>query len=1034
MQQNDGNLRHLISAGLVANFFLIVCSLAVAQTKGERSKPITPSAITQAHKPAPAGVHTVDTGLNGTTDLFVPLLGSGAQTDQISCSNSLSVHNPTYSPANVQVFLFHLNQSNPAPAVYNDTLAPQETRRYGRPEETLFGETGPSVLRVVSDRSLVVRSAHEPVSPSPESAVRRPASEGVMQQYSAPIPAGFAMAEGRKTKLLGVHAPGLVTSVPDDTVIGLVETTGDAALVRISLVDETGSVLAGRDINLSGFEPRLHNLGELLSGSTASRAGLEVEILSGPGKVIAFGSALSSNLSGLDSKVRDDQLEASADDKGKSGKAVDKVALPESAPAPQKVSQSGMLAGSGLSGQIAVWTGATALGNSSISQNGPNGNVFIGANPSQVEGSRLNVDGEGRLLAITATNYQGDAAIQGSSTSGKGVVGSSVMEAGIMGGSVSNAGVLGTSESGRGVQGMSKTLSGVYGESEMLHGVGGLSKGGGFGVLGRAEGTSLAGVHGRGTGDADGVQGEAEGGGIGVKGKSSSAAGVMGESSGSAPGVEGKGNPGVRGESTSGGVGVEGKGNPGLRGESTGGVGVEGKGNPGLRGEGTGGGTGVVGESTTGRGVEGRSDSRGGVVGISNTSVGVTGESTSSNGVQGKSDSGVGVAGISTSSAGVIGESTSGHGVEGRSTSDTGVEGVSLSGVGVEGRSQSHSGVEGESNSGIGVFGSSQSASGVEGRSDNRSGVSGTSPSWLGVRGESTDGYGVQGSSQSSLGIGGFSKSGTGVQGRSDSGYGLLGISTSSNGIQGESKSLRGVVGISEERSGVLGLGTNGVAVSGESTGSAGGFFTTGTRASYGIVAGCLEGVPSCRAALLNGSLQTVGVKFFHIDHPLYPASKYLNHASVESSEIKNLYDGLAVLDGNGEAVVTLPEWFEALNKEFRYQLTAVGAAGPNLYVAEEVANNRFRIAGGTPGMKVLWQVTGNRQDAYAKANPMEVEENKSDAERGHYLNPELFGQPKEKNILRLYNSDFPRPIAENKLQGENRGSAVMSMKAEPPK
>jgi hypothetical protein len=40
---------------------------------------------------------------------------------------------------------------------------------------------------------------------------------------------------------------------------------------------------------------------------------------------------------------------------------------------------------------------------------------------------------------------------------------------------------------------------------------------------------------------------------------------------------------------------------------------------------------------------------------------------------------------------------------------------------------------------------------------------------------------------------------------------------------------------------------------------------------------------------------------------------------------MKNLYDGVVRLDGNGEAAVELPQWFDALNQEFRYQLTAIG-------------------------------------------------------------------------------------------------------------
>ena len=133
----------------------------------------------------------------------------------------------------------------------------------------------------------------------------------------------------------------------------------------------------------------------------------------------------------------------------------------------------------------------------------------------------------------------------------------------------------------------------------------------------------------------------------------------------------------------------------------------------------------------------------------------------------------------------------------------------------------------------------------------------------------------------------------------------------------------------------------------------------------------------------VNGSVNS-NVKMFKIDDPLDPEHKYLYHASIESSEMKNMYDGVATLDANGEAVVELPAWFEALNRDFRYQLTAVGAPGPNLYIKEKVRNNRFRIGGGEPGAEVSWQVTGVRHDAWANAHPLQVEQEKSLAERGH--------------------------------------------------
>jgi hypothetical protein len=135
------------------------------------------------------------------------------------------------------------------------------------------------------------------------------------------------------------------------------------------------------------------------------------------------------------------------------------------------------------------------------------------------------------------------------------------------------------------------------------------------------------------------------------------------------------------------------------------------------------------------------------------------------------------------------------------------------------------------------------------------------------------------------------------------------------------------------------------------------------------------------------------------IDHPLDPANKYLYHSVVESPDMMNVYNGNVVLDAAGEVWVELPEWFDALNRDFRYQLTAIGAPGPNLYVADKVSANRFRIAGGEPGMEVSWLVTGVRQDNYAVENRIQVEEDKPEKERGRYLHPEAYGLPRTMSV-----------------------------------
>jgi hypothetical protein len=142
----------------------------------------------------------------------------------------------------------------------------------------------------------------------------------------------------------------------------------------------------------------------------------------------------------------------------------------------------------------------------------------------------------------------------------------------------------------------------------------------------------------------------------------------------------------------------------------------------------------------------------------------------------------------------------------------------------------------------------------------------------------------------------------------------------------------------------------------------------------------------------VSGTL-TKGGGSFKIDHPLDPANKYLSHSFVESPDMMNIYNGNAVLDARGEAVIQLPDWFEALNRDFRYQLTCIGGFAP-VYIASKIAGGQFRIGGGQPGLEVSWQVTGIRQDAYANAHRIPVEEEKPAAERGHYLHPDAFGQP----------------------------------------
>jgi hypothetical protein len=135
-------------------------------------------------------------------------------------------------------------------------------------------------------------------------------------------------------------------------------------------------------------------------------------------------------------------------------------------------------------------------------------------------------------------------------------------------------------------------------------------------------------------------------------------------------------------------------------------------------------------------------------------------------------------------------------------------------------------------------------------------------------------------------------------------------------------------------------------------------------------------------AFMFNGNVMVNGgimaqFKNFVIDHPLDPEHKNLRHFSIESDQMANIYSGTISLDEHGEAWVQLPDWFEALNKDFSYQLTCIGGFA-NVYIGEEINQNRFKIAGGREHLKVSWQVTGIRHDKQALENQWPVEEYKS--------------------------------------------------------
>jgi hypothetical protein len=292
--------------------------------------------------------------------------------------------------------------------------------------------------------------------------------------------------------------------------------------------------------------------------------------------------------------------------------------------------------------------------------------------------------------------------------------------------------------------------------------------------------------------------------------------------------------------------------------------------------------------------------------------------------------------------------------------------------------------------------------------------------------------FGVWGDSGSRGGP--FDRGGNGVIGSAGLSSGVAGFTLADSnraaGVYGEGPAVGVAGGVNgsntapDGRAGVYGTGSNGqslggTGVFGESDTGAG---VIGKASNFGVGAFNTQNnhaaylASGCCAAYFTGDVYVGGHLSkasggFKVDHPDFPAEKFLTHSFVESSEMKNIYDGVVELDGSGHAAVRVPRWFDSVNSDLRYQLTAVGGAAPDLHIAEELAEGEFKIAGGRAGMKVCWQITGIRIDPWARANPIIVETDKTDEERGYYLNPELYGEGPEKDMSKVYHGTPSVPL-----------------------
>jgi hypothetical protein len=484
---------------------------------------------------------------------------------------------------------------------------------------------------------------------------------------------------------------------------------------------------------------------------------------------------------------------------------------------------------------------------------------------------------------------------------------------------------------------------------------------------------------------------------------------------------------------------------------------------PGFAIENDGTGAAIAGLGNTGSGVAGSSKESAGVNGEGEIGPGVSARSRRAPGVLASSrfENGVVASSEAAGKAGVIGVgSDDGFGVVGyvpMGNSDkgaTGVLGDAPAGVGVAAHGGRGEGVLAfsDENDGIGAFAKADGQSGVFARNDGDGwGVFGYTPiGFAGVLGSGgrngvfgqtvSDGdSGVFGRNDGTgRGVSGFSSAGVGVEGVSDAAAGVHGRSSSRAGVKGYSDQGNGVAGASGASAaavdwvfsnvGVLGSSEQSYAVAGFGfPDSSAGVMGWGGDRSPGILGLCGEaksaGLFIGNVAVLGhvgvlGDLDVTGYKHFRIDHPIDPANRFLKHAAVESAQAKNLYDGAVVLDAAGEAEVVMPDWFERVNTEFCYQLTGIGAP-TTVFIAAEIVSGRFRIAGGTAGQKVCWQVTARRSDPWARTHPFEAEEDKAPDDRGTFVHPEFYREASVSDEVIQSNGEFVAMLRRENVRAE---------------
>ncbi|NOZ78010.1 MAG: hypothetical protein GXP48_02275 [Acidobacteria bacterium] len=218
-------------------------------------------------------------GIPGT-DLWEPSLARTPGQNGSQWYATVWIHNPGTQAAQVTVSFLVRDHSNVSPMSQTVTVNPGETMKLGDVFQDLFGlSDAKGALRFQSDHKVVVSARSYNLT-----AAGLADSQG---QFVAAMPSELAIGSGQKTSIPGITQPADGSFRSN---FALVETAGGTANVQVTLYDRDGVPVATKMYTLSPYEPIQVSLHAFNSGATVDGGRMDVEVLSGTGKVLTFAS------------------------------------------------------------------------------------------------------------------------------------------------------------------------------------------------------------------------------------------------------------------------------------------------------------------------------------------------------------------------------------------------------------------------------------------------------------------------------------------------------------------------------------------------------------------------------------------------------------------------------------------------------------------------------------------------------------------------------------------------------------------------